>query len=90
MKYLVLFAVLAVIYLVWKHQRQTGARPGAGAGAPGRNQAPRSGQPQAMVRCAACAVHLPQADAVADAQGRLFCSPEHREEYRATPTDTRR
>ena len=86
MKYLVLFAVLAVIYLVWKHQRQTGG----GAGAPGRGQAPRHGQPQAMVRCAACAVHLPQADAVADAQGLFFCSPEHREEYRANHTSTRR
>ncbi len=79
MKYLVLFAVLAVVYVLWKHQRM--ARPGAG----GREAAPPpSGQPHAMVRCAACSLHLPRAEAVTDAQGRHFCSPEHREEHQAS------
>jgi hypothetical protein len=33
---------------------------------------------QPMVVCAHCGVHLPQADAVADGAGRLFCGDEHR------------
>lgn len=35
--------------------------------------------PQAMVRCARCGVHLPQADALADATGQLFCGEAHRQ-----------
>ncbi len=82
MKYIVLFAVLAVIYLLWKHQRQQeraerdGRRPQAGAHR--EAQAPAA-SPQEMVRCAACDLHLPRADAVADAQGRLFCGTAHRD-----------
>lgn len=34
--------------------------------------------PQAMLACAHCGVHLPQSDAIADAEGRLFCSDAHR------------
>lgn len=34
--------------------------------------------PQAMVRCAHCGLHLPQADALADADGRPYCSQAHR------------
>lgn len=71
MKYLLLIAVILVVYLMWRHQRVQGE-------APPRSDAPKPGEPQEMVRCAYCAVHLPRADAVADGQGRLFCSAEHR------------
>ena len=75
MKYLVLIAVLAVVYLMWKHQRQgrMGARDA------GRPAASPSARPQDMVRCPVCSLHLPRGDAVADTQGRLFCSVEHRD-----------
>lgn len=73
MKYLVLLAVLVGAYLVWRARQ----RP------PASSRPPPSAAPQAaaqdMVRCPVCAVHLPRGDAVADAQGRLFCCPEHRE-----------
>ncbi len=39
---------------------------------------PGAAAPQTMVACAHCAVHLPRAEAVADAQGRLFCDEAHR------------
>ena len=69
MKYLVLFAVLYVAYLVWRNNRvrEIGER---------REQQPR--QPQPMVSCPVCGLHLPQADAVAGARGVYYCSEEHR------------
>ncbi len=80
MKYLVLFAVLAVIYLLWKHQRtQERAGREGGTRPPPAGAARQAASPQEMVRCAVCDLHLPRADAVADAQGRLFCSPAHRD-----------
>ena len=73
MKYLLLFAILLVAYLVWRNGRlrdesAAARRPGAAPGA----------APQEMVRCPVCGVHLPRSDAVADARGILYCSQEHR------------
>jgi uncharacterized protein len=35
--------------------------------------------PQAIVACAHCGVHLPAADALRDAEGRVYCSDAHRQ-----------
>jgi uncharacterized protein len=71
MKYLVLFAVLAIAYFWWRNARiaERGRRD-AGA--------PKVAPPQDMVRCPVCAVHLPRPDAVTGADGLLYCSQEHR------------
>lgn len=69
MKYLVLFAVLLVVYLVWRSGRREGNPPAA---------ARPPAQPQDMVSCTVCAVHLPRSEALAGADGRLYCSQEHR------------
>lgn len=73
MKYLVLFAVLFVAYLVWRNGRLRDER----AAPPQRPGAPASG-PQEMVSCPVCGVHLPRSDAVQGARGVLYCSHEHR------------
>jgi uncharacterized protein len=76
MKYLVLFAILAVVYLLWRSQQRrakAASRP-----EPVQPQTPPTASPQDMVSCPVCAVHLPRNEAVADPQGRLYCSPEHR------------
>ncbi len=45
----------------------------------GRPREPRAGKgPQTMLACAHCGVHLPQAEAVQDADGRVYCSDAHR------------
>lgn len=75
MKYLVLIAVLAVVYMLWRHKRLDGPSSRAGS-APAQ---PPAGQPQEMVRCNHCGLHLPREDAVTGAGGRLFCSPQHRD-----------
>ncbi len=73
MKYLVLFGVLLVVYLLWRHQRQ-GERDASSA----RKTKPPPAAPQDMVACAVCQVHLPRTDALVDPRGRLYCCAEHR------------
>lgn len=70
MKYLVLFAVLYIAYLVWRHNRIADQRRDVPRGTPAA--------PQAMVSCPVCGLHLPQPDAVRGADGRFYCSNEHR------------
>lgn len=70
MKYLLVLAVVAVAYLLWRSGR---SQRGQGAAAPGP-----SGKPQDMVRCATCGVHLPRSEAVVGANGLQYCSQEHR------------
>jgi uncharacterized protein len=72
-KYLVLFAVLFVAYLVWRNDRvdRGGDKQQRAPGAPG--------VPQPMVGCAVCGLHLPQSDAVRGADGRFYCGQEHRQ-----------
>ena len=71
MKYLILLAVvLIVIWLV---------RGGRRGDAPRRNATGTpAGQPQDMVECPVCQVHLPRADALPGPDGRLYCCAEHR------------
>jgi len=75
MKFLVLLLVLVVAYMFWRNARLEDKRGGSGAAQP---KAPPAGRPDEMVQCPVCSVHLPRADAVAGANGLLYCSPEHR------------
>lgn len=72
MKYLFLLAILVVAYMIWRNNRiaERGGRPAAPRQA--------AAQPQDMVCCPVCSVHLPRSDAVAGASGQLYCSQEHR------------
>jgi uncharacterized protein len=71
MKFLVLLAVLAVAYLVWRNGRI--ARKDQPP------EAPRAGAaPQDMVQCRACGVHLPRGEALPGPDGSLYCCAEHR------------
>jgi len=75
MKYLLVLAVIIVAYLLWRAGRAS-ARAEAAAAEPRPDGAPPL--PQDMVRCPVCSLHLPRADALPGASGRLYCSPEHR------------
>lgn len=89
MKYvLVLLVVIVLAWVMLGRGRGRGGKTGAAdkAGrqekssidkpaAPGANTAAAT---QAMVACTHCGVHLPRAEAVADAQGKLFCDDAHR------------
>ena len=76
MKYLVLIAVVVLACMYWRSKRGHGETPpGPKAGNPAA--APPAVLPEEMVRCRVCALHLPRAEAAADAQGRLYCSHKH-------------
>lgn len=71
MKLALLVLLVLIGVLLWKSRptgdtRQTQAPP------------PQEPQPQDMVRCDLCSVHLPVADAVQGARG-VYCSVEHRQ-----------
>jgi uncharacterized protein len=56
----------------------TAADPAAAKSAPKpAPKTPGKNSPQPMLACAHCGVHLPQADAVLDTQGRSFCGAAH-------------
>ncbi len=67
---ILLGAVLAVVWL-FIGRRRGSERPAASSQA-----APA--KPQAMLACAHCGVHLPQADVLAGTDGRPYCSDAHR------------
>lgn len=72
MKYLVVIAVLLVVFWLWRAGRDSGARA-----VPRDRGAPKKNPPQLeMVRCRVCGVHLPEADAVR-ADAAYYCSVEH-------------
>jgi uncharacterized protein len=75
MKYLLVIAIVVIAYMIWRGNRLRDA--GRDAAAPPPPAAP-PGLPQEMVRCPVCSVHLPRGDAVAGADGALYCSQEHR------------
>lgn len=90
MKYVLLLLVLWAAYALWRHQRRQAMRdqrpppaappPNLGA----TQQAAPPADPQHMVRCQHCGVHLPQPDAV---RGQLgwYCGTAHRQLAEGTP-----
>lgn len=72
MKYLILIVVLLAVLWIWRAR-------GAGPHAAGRKNDKRpQAQPQDMVECPVCRVHLPRGDALAGPDGQLYCCAEHR------------
>jgi uncharacterized protein len=76
MKYLLVIAIVVIAYMIWRGNRLRDAERDASTPRP--PPAPPAGAPQEMVRCPVCSVHLPRGDAVAGADGALYCSQEHR------------
>ncbi|HYP82235.1 PP0621 family protein [Variovorax sp.] len=77
MKYLLVIAVVWVAFMIWRSRRRDEiARRQPPAGLP-RTRTP--GEPQAMLRCAHCGLHLPAADAIAGEGGKVYCSTAHRQ-----------
>lgn len=66
MKYLLLFALLAVVWWLWSKRQNKGA-----------DVYPQRPAPEKMVACAHCGVHMPESEGVV-AGARVYCSEAHR------------
>lgn len=75
MKYLLVLVVIVMAVGIWRNKRRDEVAERKTAGT---RPAPALKQPQNMVACAHCGLHLPQADAVTDGENQYYCSAEHR------------
>lgn len=71
MKYLLLALVLFVAFQIWRSNRRKAAQPPAAK--------PQLREPEDMVTCAHCGVHLPSSDALLSPDHHAYCSSEHRQ-----------
>jgi uncharacterized protein len=78
-------AIIALVYagmrlfvILQRKSRAADARRAAARPAP---QQARPGTPERMLPCDHCGVHAPASDMIR-AEGRHFCSPEHRDAFR--------
>ncbi|MEJ6008183.1 PP0621 family protein [Paucibacter sp. AS339] len=74
MKYLLLILLLALLFFMLGVKR---ARPPAPKGESARRPEQAEAQPQSMVSCAQCGLHLPRDEAL-PGQGGVFCGSAHR------------
>jgi uncharacterized protein len=73
MKFLLL--LLVVVFAWWLLKTKSRAVP-----PPDQQAPPQVPQPAtAMLACVRCGLHLPQAETVQDAAGRVYCSEAHRQ-----------
>jgi uncharacterized protein len=73
MKYLLLFALLGVLWWMWKKRSEL---------PPADGDVRRDPAPEKMVVCAHCGVHLPESDSITDGQA-IYCNAAHRDAARA-------
>ena len=78
MKYVLLLALLALVFFVIGLRRPRPREPEARKPSP----PPAQTKPQAMLSCAECGMHLP-ADEALPGKGGVFCSTAHRNSYEA-------
>ncbi len=69
MKYLLVALVVIIAIGIWRNNRRKAAAP---------PPKPRLRQPEDMVTCAHCGLHLPSSDAITSPDRTHYCSTEHR------------
>jgi len=71
----VIVAVLLVLRILAQQQRKQAAEPRASS-LPRRGTPPPVDQPETMVSCAHCGIHMPRSEALL-INGQTWCSSEH-------------
>lgn len=77
MKYLLVTALVLVVFWLWRHNRQVEGKAAQSDGASRPGRAAKRAQATEVVACSVCQVHLPRAEAVTGRKG-LYCSEAHR------------
>ena len=72
MKYLLVALVVIIAIGIWRNNRRKAAAP-----APAKK--PRLAEPENMVTCAHCGLHLPASDALEGSNQLHYCSREHQQ-----------
>ena len=75
MKYLLVMALVLVVFWLWRHNRQ--AERNEAASARPRTQSNQEPEVTEMVACDVCQVHLPRSEALIGSKG-IYCSDAHR------------
>jgi uncharacterized protein len=70
MKYLLVIAVVVIVLYLLRTKAHGDAPRSPQARAP-------QGEPQDMIECPVCSVHLPRTDALPGPGGRLYCCADH-------------
>jgi uncharacterized protein len=77
MKYLLVMALIVLVFWLWRHSREAEKRAAENA----RNDRPRPASRETevaqMVACDVCHVHLPRSEALIGDTG-IYCSDAHR------------
>lgn len=78
MKYLLVAALVLVVFWLWRHNRQAEKKE-ANATRPPSPPRPAN-EVTEMVACEVCHVHLPRSEALIGSRGGIYCSDAHRRE----------
>lgn len=73
---LLIIGVLLVARMLARHNENARVAAGKPKQAGTRRAAPTVEQPEAMVRCAHCGIHMPRSEAVL-VNGQTWCSQDH-------------
>jgi uncharacterized protein len=79
MKYLLVMALVLVVFWIWRHNRDTERRDAAPVSPPAP-QKPGTAITE-IVACEVCGVHLPKTEALIGNKG-IYCSDAHRRQAR--------
>ncbi|MDP2258036.1 MAG: PP0621 family protein [Polaromonas sp.] len=77
MKYLLVTALVLVVFWLWRHNRQAERKAAQSDSTTRPSRAAKSAQATEVVACDVCQVHLPRSEAVTGRKG-LYCSEAHR------------
>jgi uncharacterized protein len=74
----ILLLLALIVGVLWWLRSRSSPGPRGPSEPPPRPGASAPVEPQLMLSCARCGLHLPDADALRDDQGRPFCTDAHR------------
>jgi len=76
MKYLLVAALVLVVFWLWRHNREAEKKEAAAARPPSPPH--QATEVTEMVACEVCQVHLPRSEALIGPRGGIYCSDAHR------------